>query len=114
MAFSKIVGFDVTPRMPCSSTSRRRPPRANARVRLSFQGLWPNPTSREIGLDTVLLLVRLAEQRERVLGHVLRCEPELTEDDVAGRRRAEVVDRHHVVGIALPSEADALFDRERQ
>ena len=42
MAFSKIVGFEVTPRIPSSSIIRARsPPSSSERRMLSYQGLWP-------------------------------------------------------------------------
>ncbi len=43
MAFWKMVGFEVTPRMPVvDQAPAGRPPRMEGRDRLSIQGLWPN------------------------------------------------------------------------
>ena len=42
IAFSKIVGLEVTPRIPSSSIIRARsPPSSSDRRMLSYQGLWP-------------------------------------------------------------------------
>ena len=42
IAFSKIVGFDVTPRIPSSVIIRvSSPPSSRERRMLSYQGLWP-------------------------------------------------------------------------
>src|SRR5436190_1767686 len=41
MAFWKIVGFDVTPRMPSSTSRCSCPLFKYPRLRLSSQGLWP-------------------------------------------------------------------------
>lgn len=42
IAWSKIVGFDVTPRMPSSTTSRESSPESiRSRLMVSSQGLWP-------------------------------------------------------------------------
>ena len=39
IAFSKIVGLEVTPLIPCTRISSSRPPVATSRVRLSYQAL---------------------------------------------------------------------------
>src|SRR4051812_11427619 len=110
-----MVGFDVTPRMPCTSISFCSPPVAIARVRLSYHGLCPNSMSNGIALaiSDSSRSYRI-EQRERALDSVLGCDAELLHDDVARRRHAEPVDADHVVGVTLPPEPDAGFDRERR
>ena len=102
IAFSKIVGFDVTPRMPCSATRSRRPPRASARVRLSYQGLCPNSTRRAIGLAHVVVL---SNKRERASATFSGVYPNFASATSPGCRLAEAVDRDDVVGPLRPAEA---------
>src|SRR5688500_4095717 len=119
MAFSKIVGFDVTPTMPCSSTRAwRPPPRTRWRVRLSYQGLWPSSRRRAIGLvvmaasgsaagsvvEVEVDVELIVEQRERGLHDRFDGEAQVGQRDAAGGRRAEAVEPEAVVGEAVPAD----------
>ena len=51
MAFSKMLGFDVTPLSPSSSIRRRRiPSSSNCRLMLSSQIDWPSASMSRSGL----------------------------------------------------------------
>src|SRR5262245_39231047 len=110
-----MVGFDVTPRMPCSSMSCCSPPPvASARVRLSYQGLCPKSSSRGIALAMSASSGAGAYERRCPLDRVLGRDPELAQDDLPGRGCAEPVDADDIVGVTLPTERHARFDRERR
>src|SRR4051812_45832271 len=99
MALAKIVGFDVTPRMPRSTRRCSSPLVRYARFRLSSQGLccWssysccsfvfamvslspcpPFPGGNGIG-SVLVLFLEIVEQLACAGGHVVRREPELLE-----------------------------------
>src|SRR5215475_6265459 len=112
MALSRMVGFDVTPRMPSTSTSCFRPPPVSSgRARLSYQGLWPNSFSRAIAL--AMSHSSVLDQRAGARGDMLRGEAELLHCHRSRCGRAEVVDADDVVGVALPAEGGACFHGER-
>ena len=88
-------------------------------MRLSYQGLCPNSISRGIGArhvqrPSVRSTVSSEQRSARARRRVLRGDAELAQHDLARRRRAEAVDAHDVVGVALPAEAHAGLDRERR
>src|SRR5437868_4132365 len=112
MALSRMVGFEVTPRMPSTSTSFFKPPPVSSgRARLSYQGLWPKSFSRAIAED--MSHSSVLDQRAGARGHVFGGEAELLQRHGTRCRRAEVVDADDDVGVALPPEGRARLDRER-
>src|SRR5262245_56133503 len=112
MALSRMVGFDVTPRMPSTSTSFcSPPPDSSGRARLSYQGLCPKSFRRAIA--DVMSHSSVLDQRAGARGDVLGGEAEFLHRDRTGCRRAEVVDPDDVVGVPLPPERGARLHRER-
>src|SRR3954465_14428260 len=100
IALPRIVGFDVTPRMPSSLTSFASSPFCSSgRDRLSYHGLCPKSFSFAIALDitspdlwsTLLRVVRTAvsswlrdlsgelQHLEGAFHHVVGVDPELVE-----------------------------------
>src|SRR6516162_2954624 len=103
--------------MPCSAISCDSPPVAIARVKLSYQGLWPKSMSRGIALATFCSLGShscQAEQRNRALDDMLGIDSELAQHDLARCRRAKTIDGDGVVREALPTEAHAGLDGEHR
>src|SRR6476619_6735235 len=106
--------------MPSATSAARPPSRTSSRVRLSYQGLCPNSSCKRasglvISISSMLSMStikreELTRPRRDVLGRVA----ELLHHSITGRRRAVVVDRHAVVGVLVPPEAHARFDRERR
>src|SRR4051794_38856706 len=125
MALAKIVGFDVTPRMPWSTRRCRPPPRRYARFRLSSHGLCPCSSYSCCSLvlpmsivpsrmkrSSVLFFFELVQQLAGRVGHVLGGEAELLEHLLVRRRCTPVVERQHVVGPPAPAERPPRLDRQ--
>src|SRR5581483_6042815 len=105
MALAKIVGFDVMPRTPRSTQRASSPDVIHPRLRLSSQGLWPKSSCRRCSFVIgSILLVQFVEQFAGAVGDVGPDVPEVLQCYLARRRRAEAVDRHRVVGPAIPPE----------
>ena len=105
MALSRMVGFDVTPRMPSSETSFAKPAAGEQRA---GEVVVPGALAEVVEAGDraghrVSPVVRAAQRARR--RDVLGGEAELFEHDLTGRRRTEVVDADDVVGVALPAEA---------
>src|SRR5688572_27287732 len=113
MAFSKMVGFDVTPRRSSSSIFILRSPETSiARRILSYQMDWP---SCMISVSLLLIILRpvLLDLPLRRLDHVLDGEAELLRQLLERGARAESLhgDDLVVMGrVALPAEACGQLD----
>src|SRR3954447_1660851 len=126
MALAKIVGFEVTPRMPWSTSRCRSPPRRYARFRLSSHGLCPcssyiccslvlamSKVPSRLKPSSVLFFFELVQQLAGAGGDVVGREAELLEHLLVRRRRTPVVQRQHVVGPPAPSERHPRLDGQR-
>src|ERR1700730_17485446 len=114
MAFSKIDGFEVTPRRPSSAISRASPPLfSRSRLTKSSHTACPNSLSVLSGLAMILLLAR-----ELLLGSridVVAGETEFDQKLLKRRRGTEGLhaeDRAAQSGIPLPTESRRLLDRD--
>src|SRR3954467_10364601 len=92
-----MVGFEVTPRMPSSTSSWSRPSLRYPRVRLSSQGLWPcasNNSCRRVRAAmpaTLCGLCLLEEQNRRP--ETMEKVPSPDRSELAGREESAHRDR---------------------
>src|SRR4051794_40561800 len=123
MALAKIVGFEVTPRMPWSTRRCRSPPRRYARFRLSSHGLCPcssyiccslvlamSKVPSRLKPSSVLFFFELVQQLAGAGGHVVGGKPHLLVHLEVRSRGAPVVQRQHVIGPAAPTERTPRLD----
>src|SRR3954469_3672156 len=110
MAFWKIVGFDVRPRMPPSRSATSWPPVRYPRFRLSSQGLWPNSSYSRTRRSMSASL----EQRFGPRHHVVDVDAELRQRDGARGTCSEGVDTHGGVRVAVPAERGGGLDRQHR
>src|SRR3954453_19884768 len=123
MALAKIVGFEVTPRMPWSTSRCRSPPRRYARFRLSSHGLCPcssysccslvlamSKVPSRLKPSSVLFFFELVQQLAGAGGHVVGREAHLLVHLEVRRRRTPMVERQHVVGPPSPAERHTGLD----
>src|SRR3954447_5053739 len=126
MALAKIVGFEVTPRMPWSTRRCRSPPRRYARFRLSSHGLCPcssysccslvlamSKVPSRMKRSSVLFFFELVQQLASASRHVVGREAHLLVHLEVRRRRAPVIQRQHIVGPPAPAERNTGFDGQR-
>src|SRR3954447_551523 len=118
MAFSKMAGLAVTPRIPSSSTILHSSPEwMSLRPMLSSHALCPNSLSFAAGFIALPLRVGAGTFLEPLLdpsGHLLRGEPERVGDRLLRRAGAETVDPDHqaVADDAVPVEAPCRLHRD--
>src|ERR1700755_1199287 len=124
MAFSKMVGFEVTPRRSSSSIFVFRSPDVSiARRMLSYQIDWPSfmisvrllliISFLETILLRILVALRLFDLALRRFDDVLDSEAELLRQLFERGRSAECLHADDLVvvrRVALPAEARGLFD----
>src|SRR6476469_9356710 len=93
MAFSKIVGFAVTPVTESSSIRRCiSPETSKPRRMLSYQMLCPAACSASSGFAMAIGLQSASECAKCVLHDVLDCKTKFFHVQLAGRGSAKVVD----------------------
>ena len=119
MALAKMVGLEVTPRMPLATRPARVPSWSQSRRRLSSQGLWPcsvvEVVERGHGSFRRCGAVGQAGAAPTPAvggpgGDVLGGEAELVHGHLARGRGPEVVDAHRGVGVAVPAEGAGRLD----
>ncbi len=115
IAFWKIDGFDVRPRMPRSTHAGQLAAGEPTAAEVVEPGALAERRAARAGgcASGSLEALQVAQQRPRSFGHVLGGEPELGQHPVARGRRAEALDRRPSRPPTGPSPRDTPASTDR-